>query len=203
MDQITQVLAQLLGLAGHALWWGVLLGWLLCKNCATAQWLSFAKKRLCILPLLVAASGLAWLSRGLFADISVVGMGVAACLLFRLRIEAPNWLLLAWGCVGLVLYASALGFIKIDLYAAGFAPRALLVLLVLWIVLNGYISPLLAWVMVLALSLFMIHGMDSRNLWDYFIDPISWIVLIIALIRRLWVYARKRLGVISAAKCNL
>jgi len=79
------------------------------------------------------------------------------------------------------LYASALGFISIDFYAAGDAPRALLAWMGLGLLLAWRAQH---WPLVLAWLLGLLmrwNGLlESSNLWDLMLDPLACIALSLA-----------------------
>ena len=87
--------------------------------------------------------------------------------------------------LGLLLYSSALGFIKIDIYAYGYYPnRSLLLLMIIWCVVLLKLNPLYSWIILFAIIGFYFRIMASNNLWDYLIDPILWIMSIVNLVNK-------------------
>lgn len=182
-------LSHLLGLAGHALVWGSLFA-LWARSCKPTCHLCSKKPSLIwLLPAIVILTGLAWFSRGIGSDLSVVGMGLGFCWLARRPIKLPLWLMAAWSLIGLMLYLSTMGLIAADFYSAGFAPRGLLIAVVVWIIINGMISPLLGGILALALTAYAGRFMVSVNLWDYLIDPVTWLIMVsktIAQARECW-----------------
>ncbi|MGB8338438.1 MAG: hypothetical protein WCD07_07170 [Burkholderiales bacterium] len=96
------------------------------------------------------------------------------------------WLFAVVALVGLLLYASALGFLRTDIYAWGYQARWLalasgLLALLLW---PG--APLVSWAMAFALLAFALGIGASRNLWDYLVDPIMFFTAVYFFIRYLW-----------------
>jgi hypothetical protein len=122
--------------------------------------------------------GSPWLL-GLFGTPSLATLGLAAGLRQRHAITLP---LALWFWVGGgLLYASALGFISIDLYAAGDAPRVLLVWLGLGLLLAAraqHLPLILAWMLGLALR--WAGLLESSNLWNIILDPLAWVALLFA-----------------------
>lgn len=177
------MMADLFGLAGHSLLWGVFLAWLLRQYPRSANWLAQSARRVAWLPLLVLVCGWAWYARGVFSDISITGMGLAYCWLIRREVKLPLWLLAGWVQVGALLYMSALGFLASDFYSSGFNPQILLWLAVVWIVINGIVNPVLGWILALALAAYAGRALTSVNLWDYLFDPLTWLVLAGMLVR--------------------
>ena len=134
------------------------------------------------LPLL-ALLPLAWLSFGWFGPLSPV----AWCWLLgtwrapKQRLPLP--LLLVWTLGGVLLYASALGYLSTDIYAAGYQPHWLLLPILAGALAAAYWDKVFGWGCVLALLLFAMHGLESHNLWDYLLDPLLWLVMVGQLVR--------------------
>ncbi len=186
---MSHALQHMIGLAGHALVWGSLFA-LWARRCQPTCTLCRQRPALIwILPALVALTGLAWLSRGIGSDLSITGMGLGFCWLARRPIKLPLWLMAGWTLIGLTLYVSTMGLIDADFYSSGFAPRWLLLAAVVWIIVNGLISPVLGGILALALTAYAGHFMVSVNLWDYLLDPITWLIMVgktIAQARECW-----------------
>jgi hypothetical protein len=90
----------------------------------------------------------------------------------------PLWLFALAALVGLLLYASALGFLRLDVYAWGYQARwlalaAAILVLVLWPA-----APMVSWSLAFALLAFALQIGASRNLWDYLIDPMMFFIAI-------------------------
>jgi hypothetical protein len=116
---------------------------------------------------------------GILGTLSFATLGFAAGLRQRHSITLP---LALWFWVGGGgLYASALGFISIDFYAAGDAPRALLAWMGLGLLLAWRAQH---WPLVLAWLLGLLmrwNGLlESSNLWDLMLDPLACIALSLA-----------------------
>lgn len=84
----------------------------------------------------------------------------------------PVWLFAVAAAVGLLLYVSALGFVRFDIYAWGYQARwlalaAAILALVLWTS-----APIVSWALAFALLAYALQIGASRNLWDYLFDPL-------------------------------
>lgn len=153
------------------LFWG-LTGALL----AAAGW---KKNRLITLAGVVIFLASPWLL-GLFSALSLATVGLTAGLLLKqkLRPLLAGWLLIS----GLVLYASALGFLDIDIYASGYAPQAVLIWAAVSLALawqQGHRALACCW--LLALALYPLGVLESVNLWDAMLDPVAMVTAAIAL----------------------
>jgi hypothetical protein len=91
---------------------------------------------------------------------------------------------------GLALYPSALGWGRFDVYTLGwnFSPLTVAVgALSIWLIWRGH---QFHWVLVAALLAWQLGLLESRNLWDYLVDPILFLLSIVALVGK--VRSRKR-----------
>ena len=86
---------------------------------------------------------------------------------------------------GLALYPMALGLGPFDPYALGWHFSFLFALFLVLTVFLLYRRNSLGIVLMLCILSYNLHILESRNLWDYFIDPIFAIVSIAALLRDL------------------
>jgi len=120
--------------------------------------------------------GSPWLL-GILSAPSLASLGLLAGLRRRIPVTLP---LALWFWIGGgLLYASTLGFIAADFYAAGDAPRALLFWLGLGLTLawRAQHRPLmLAWLLGLAMRRAGI--LESDNLWNIMLDPLAWVALL-------------------------
>lgn len=78
---------------------------------------------------------------------------------------------------GVLLYPSAMGFFPLDVYAVGYSPKALLLVLlaiVIWAWMSKRTAAAVAALLVVAA--FDVRLLESDNLWDYLADPLvaSW-----------------------------
>jgi hypothetical protein len=118
-----------------------------------------------------------------FPSLATLGLATGLLLKHKLRPLLAAWLLLS----GLVLYASALGFIAYDIYALGYAPQVILIWCAISLGLawqQGHRALAHAW--LAALALYPLGVLESRNLWDAMLDPIAMIVGGVSLLRWLW-----------------
>ncbi len=173
----------LFGYVGHVLLWLVVLRSVLAALQSRVITMTTARARMIWLLMLIApALALAYFSLGMLSYLSVtqvvflcidnVGYIVAA----RKKIF-PTWLLAFAVFVGALLYASALGFMPIDIYAWGFYPRGLAMAVIVVALAAWRSAPKAAWGLALALFAFSLIAFGwqiapSRNLWDYLIDPV-------------------------------
>ena len=125
-------------------------------------------------------SAAAWL-RGVTGDLSVptLALAASACVsrIAGRSLFAPReWraLLAAVAAAGLFLYPFALGFTPFDPYALGYGSVVFVTVLL--------IATLAAWraglnlvvlVVVVAAAAYLAGAYESRNLWDYLIDPLA------------------------------
>ncbi len=116
---------------------------------------------------------------GIFGEVSVLTLAflihcIGKRLLKRDLLSVSDRSLLLYGvaAVGIILYPTALGLSRWDLYRLGYQPVFLLLLLsigVLW----GWFSGCRRASMLLLIAVIThnIGLMESDNLWDYLIDP--------------------------------
>ncbi|MBS0235212.1 MAG: hypothetical protein JSR99_17230 [Proteobacteria bacterium] len=78
---------------------------------------------------------------------------------------------------GLVLYPAATGFLNYDTYMLGYSGYLLpsaTALMMAYAIFRGY--RLMAVVLNVAIAAFLLGIGESRNFWDYVIDPVAWII---------------------------
>ena len=137
---------------------------------------------ICLVVLLLPANGLAIFEyfNGVAGGGSVTLMGLLAWVLASqvgLLRTPPRADLSAMASMlaitGIVLYPSAMGLIPLDIYALGYRPTALLlVLLALVIVAWMKRRTTAAYAVLVAIAAFDVHLLESDNLWDYLTDPL-------------------------------
>lgn len=101
---------------------------------------------------------------------AVTGWRVAAAAEFRF---ATTVLAIA----GVALYPAAMGFLDYDVYVLGYSGYLLpiaVALVIGYAIFRGYL--LTAVVLNVAVAAFLLGAGESRNLWDYVLDPIAWII---------------------------
>lgn len=109
----------------------------------------------------------------------------------------PTGWLLAAVLLGYALLLDTFALLPLQLYAWGFSPLALLVLLALslwaWLVQAPMAtgSHAALWCAPLALLLFAATRLPTGNVWDALLDPWLWLLLQALLLRRLWQRARR------------
>lgn len=118
--------------------------------------------------------------RGMVGDLSVTTLLVLLRGLLRPVLGWPSVdarsrlaVQLLAAAAGLVLYPSALGLGSLDPYRIGYAsPWFLGALLVLALAAALRRVPLVAWCLALAVLAWALGAGESRNLWDYLVDPL-------------------------------
>lgn len=138
---------------------------------------------------LLRGSSLVELVRGVVGDVSIAS-GVLLILIIFNQFDfsdskasvLSNIEKVAISIIGLLLYLSTFGFFKIDFYSYGYLPW--LMLWVLFILSLGLMlaNRRLGLVLVAALFGFYLHLQSSNNLWDYLLDPVLWLVLLVNLL---------------------
>ena len=117
---------------------------------------------------------LVYYMRGLLGDLSIPSV---ALLLAGIYGPIPNWppvrkrLLLLAGITGLCFYPMVLGATALDPYQWGYQPAWLVGGLAMIVFFSGRTHSGLVWVLGCAVMAFNIGLMESRNIWDYLIDP--------------------------------
>ena len=104
------------------------------------------------------------------------------------RSVASRWILVL---LGLILYVTALGFGRFDLYSMGYGHPVMWILLgVLCLLAYALGASWLCYTWLLASMLFVLDTLvapsnffESDNLWDYLIDPVIWFIASVKLTR--------------------
>ncbi len=121
--------------------------------------------------------------RGITGDLSIITLILlGAAVVFRLSGKqiiperSRHLILAAITATGLVLYPMSLGATAFDLYSSGYEGWVLAVALLA----SGLAACwrrqfIIVAVVIATISAFNIEIMESRNLWDYLIDPFIWI----------------------------
>lgn len=88
---------------------------------------------------------------------------------------------------GIVLYPAALGLTYFDPYALGYGSPWLAVTLLI-LALGAWYARLerLVALLLIAVVAYFAHGLESRNLWDYLIDPWLLLYALLWLVQRAW-----------------
>lgn len=121
----------------------------------------------------------AFFLRGVFGDPSFALPVLAAVSLSRSPLpRASRYLLVAVLGASLVLWASALGLVETDWYAAGYFPRWMLVAVGVLVGIAYRSMPALGWAWLLGLFCFVFEWTPSPNLWDALTDvPAALLIL--------------------------
>jgi hypothetical protein len=136
---------------------------------------------ICLVLLLLPVNGLAMfeyfngvVGEGSITLMLLLGWGLACrmgCLCVSPRIDlsaARNALAVA----GILLYPSAMGLVPLDVYALGYRPTALLLVLLALVILAWMTRRTMsAYVILVVVAAFNVHLLESDNLWDYLTDP--------------------------------
>ncbi len=140
-------------------------------------------------------------NRGLFGDMSIIGtllLGRFLLLPQASQVESRQLFILLC-IIGILFYPAALGLGMIDPYQWGYLnsyrgieiPLLFLGGLILLMIIAGHMeNTLIMLCITMVLAGFMLEVMESRNIWDYLIDPMIFIYglfsLGIYLIKRTW-----------------
>jgi len=151
---------------------------------------------LCVVTILVSipmrGMPLAAYLRGWIGDLSITSLVLLILPLFaRLRnrdvseLKASNMLFMLVVLAGVVLYPMALGIGYWDPYRFGFGNTWFLCGLFLLALATSFKKPsLIAMVIALAVLAWSTNWYESRNLWDYLLDPLLVIYAVYALLSR-------------------
>lgn len=125
----------------------------------------------------------AFVLRGAFGEVGAIFPALASVSLVALAPRARR-LLAVYCVVAVLLWASALGLMSVDLYAAGYEPRILAGAIAVGLAIAYFQWPLFAWFGGIGLVLFAAVGYPSSNLWDAIFDVPSVILAIHLMVRR-------------------
>lgn len=168
---------------GHVLLWAFVLRALFAPW--TPLWVSQSptQKLLWIGLLMLPALAISFFTLGMLSQLSAVFtfllfIGLTHFVHGFAPSTMPLWLFFVCASVGLLLYASALGFMRLDIYAWGYQARwlalaAAILALCLW-----SSAPMVSWALAFALLAFALQLGASRNLWDYLFDPLMFFTAI-------------------------
>ena len=93
---------------------------------------------------------------------------------------------------GIILYPMALGLGPFDPYAAGWGFSWLSVTILVLTIVLAVLKNRFAFVLLLAVLAWNFHLLESRNLWDYLLDPFLTVRSLLMLARKSIVFLRKR-----------
>ena len=96
------------------------------------------------------------------------------------------WMVIIFIMATSFLYASALGFSRIDIYSWGYGGRWLAIATAVLALLLWPGAQQVSWALAFALLAFALGIGASRNLWDYLVDPLLFFTVIYFVIRRIW-----------------
>lgn len=144
-------------------------------------------------------SSLVELARGAIGDVSIAS-GVLLLLIILNQFDFSEKRLpvlnfgekLALFLIGLILYLSTFGFIKIDVYSWGYLSTCLSLIIAVAAASLIIFNRRLGIVFLAALAGFYYQAQFSNNLWDYIYDPVLWFVLLLNLINILILARFKR-----------
>ncbi|MDH5631790.1 MAG: hypothetical protein OEZ10_02220 [Gammaproteobacteria bacterium] len=131
--------------------------------------------------------------RGIIGDLSIVSQGLVLATVVAhvigknlVDFNSHRWLYPVIVVAGIVLYPAALGLGPIDSYQWGFSglalPVAVLLVTVFMILKEAWFA---ASLLVVAVLLAGIPAMESRNLWDYLLDPAVFVYALFPVVRKL------------------
>ena len=131
-------------------------------------------------------SSLVELARGVIGDVSIASGGILLLIILNQfdfshnrtailnHTEKFSLLLL-----GFMLYLATFGFIRYDIYHLGYLSAGMLFSISLLTMLMILFDRRLGYVWLVALISFYFKLQASNNLWDYLLDPVLWLVILI------------------------
>lgn len=137
---------------------------------------------------------------GCFSDLSITFICILVYILSNKLINdsfyvknvfSPPIIVVAISLLGLILYLSATGLIKYDIYALGYNNPYFLLGLAFISVVIFYFNRLFALVWLLALIAFYFKVQTSNNLWDYLFDPFLWLWCSILFVKKIKLRLKK------------
>lgn len=148
---------------------------------------------------ILRGSSLVELVRGVIGDVSIAS-GVLLILIILNQFDfsdskelvVNNIEKISVSVIGLVLYLSTFGFFKIDLYSYGYLSWTMLWFISGLSFLLMLFNRRLGLVLMVALLGFYLKLQSSNNLWDYLLDPVLWLVLLVNLVINL--FSRKEVS---------
>ncbi|MEY4730186.1 MAG: hypothetical protein RL020_1344 [Pseudomonadota bacterium] len=174
--------------AGHVMLWTFVLRALFAS--VTPAWFaqSPTQKILCLVLLALPSLVIAYFTLGMLSQLSaaftfLLFIGLTHFVHGFPPSAMPVWLFAGVAFTGLLLYASALGFMRIDLYAWGYQARWLALVAVILALALWASAPIVSWALAFALLAFALQIGASRNLWDYLLDPILFFTAVYLLVR--------------------
>lgn len=127
---------------------------------------------------------------GAFSDLSITSIIILVCIFFD-NLQNKNILFkkvfsryvqLMILLLGIILYISVIGALKIDIYGFGYRPTYLILGFCFVELIYLRVNKYFAYIWLFALIGFYFNIQTSNNFWDYLFDPFLWIftILIIA-----------------------
>lgn len=113
----------------------------------------------------------------------------------EIKLFRPTDFQTAWifsAIAGLILYPMALGIGPFDPYSAGWGFSWLSVTVLVITIVLAVLKNRFAVMLLLAVLAWNLHLLESRNLWDYLIDPFLTIRSLLMLTRKLIAFLQKR-----------
>jgi len=137
---------------------------------------------------ILRGSSLVELVRGVIGDVSTAS-GVLLVLIILNQFDFSdkkefvlnNVEKISISIIGLLLYLSTFGFFKIDFYSYGYLSWTMLWFISGLSFLLMLFNRRLGLVLMIALLGFYLKLQSSNNLWDYLLDPVLWLVLLVNL----------------------
>ena len=131
-------------------------------------------------------SSLVELARGVVGDLSTASGGLLFLIILNQfdfsETKSPvlNQLeKIALLLMGLLLYLATFGFISYDIYHLGYLSKWMLFSLTIAALVMILCERRLGYVCLVVLAGFYFHLQASHNLWDYLLDPVLWLVLVV------------------------
>ena len=141
--------------------------------------------------------------RGLFNDLSITTLCLLVLFLYRPQIQhiQSRSVFILTALAGLLLYPFALGYSPVDPYAWGYlnqshglnAPLTVICFLLL-LAAYGYIkqNTLLLTCILTSIIAWQLNLLESRNIWDYLLDPLLWLYSLYQLPVIIWQHVYKK-----------
>lgn len=142
-------------------------------------------------------SNLIEILRGAIGDISIASVVLLCWLIFNINkinmnskaqlptlLSIPEKLFIIM--IGWLLYLATFGIIEFDIYSMGYLTSiSSFVVFVICIGILILLNKNLGWVYLLCFVAFFCNLQNSNNLWDYLVDPIMWLILLVLPFRKI------------------
>lgn len=177
-------LSSIIGIGSHVLLLSATALWLACRlNLRMGYAYALTGAVLLAVSIPIGSIPVAQITRGIFGDMSITTMVMLGYfLIFPTTSRAKsNQLFILVIITGILFYPAALGIGMTDPYQWGFlnayrgltTPMLFLAALVAIMLAAARMgNDIILWCIALAMGAFMLGAMESKNIWDYLIDPL-------------------------------